>query len=82
MTLGSGDTGDRLAPTASKEAALRSASDREVLIIRALYGFAPVLQGPPVNAPARPLYCCGNDFEVHSTALLSVTEKALQLFWP
>ena len=53
MTLGSGDTGDRLAPTASKEAALRSASDREVLIIRALYGFAPDLQGLPVNAAAR-----------------------------
>lgn len=82
MTLGSGDTGDRLAPTASKEAALRSASDREVLIIRALYGFAPVLQGLALTLRRGPLYCCGNDFEVHSTALLSVTEKALQLFWP
>ena len=62
-----------------EEAALRSASDREVLIIRALYGFAGVLQGRPVNCSN---YCCGIDFEVHSTALLSAMEKALQLFCP
>ena len=81
MTLGSGDTGGRLKAYRLKEAALRSASDRE-LLIRALYGFDLVLQGHPVNERHGPHYCCGIDFDVHSTALLSAMEKALQFFWP